>query len=210
MPRDPRVRKPRQKPGTDAYGPEWRERVSSGLRRFNAQRRARGAVMDADLRALVRGEAECRPALRPYLRAGIAEAQAVIEALGGPEALSPQRQALARDLARLSAVAGALTAAFFRTEDPELVPKLTSTIQARRTLLERLGLDWRREEHDLGQYLASRDREPAREPAQAPPGRTIDVVPDPAPAPAADTSASASAEREGHAETVAADEEPAP
>jgi len=174
MPRSPRERKPRQRPGADAYGPEWRERVSAGLRRFNAQRRARGAVLDADLRALYRGEAECRPALRPYLQAGVAEAQGIIEALGGAEALSPQRQALARDLARLSAVVAALTAAFFRSEDADLIPKLTSTIAARRALLELLGLDWKREERDLAAYLAERN-------AQKPAGAPIDTtaVPDP-------------------------------
>ena len=182
-----RERGPRQKPGAPMGSAERSARISAGLLRYNAQRRARGAVVDADLRALTRGEAECRPSLRPYIAAGVAEAQAIVEALGGPEALSPQRQALMRDVARLSAVVGAVTAAFFRSEDPELIPKLTSAIAARRGLLERLGLDERRVEHDLGTYIRQRAS------AQNGAGSTIHGAPDPTPAENAESVADANA-----------------
>lgn len=189
-----------------------RERISRGLKWMNEQRRRAQRVLPRDLAAIEHGM-PVRPDRVEDVRRGQALALAVLEALGGEDHTTPQERILLGDVGRLETLLGLLVRRALHAGDsdvPDLASRVGTLVTARARLLGMLGLSERRVERDLGAYLADREREPAREPAQAPPGRTIDVVPDPAPAPAADTSASASAEREGHAETVAADEEPAP
>lgn len=158
-----------RRPGTVAYGPEWRERNAAGQRRAVERRRSRWAVVPADLRAAERGSGKVSVNARPHVVLAGDEAAAIAESFGGLDTQAPAWRALFRSLPRLSAVETMLATRIYETEDFDLVPKLVAVTQARRGILERLGLDWRREERDLASYLAERS-------AQKPAGASIDAM----------------------------------
>ncbi|MEB2346935.1 MAG: hypothetical protein OZ948_19655 [Deltaproteobacteria bacterium] len=169
---------------------EEREAVSRGLRRWHERRRIaaerrieRLRVAPQDLLAIEAGDVDAvRPELMAAVAAGADEAHALLEAQGGADHAGPARTIAAQDFGRLGAVMRGLLLRWAQTGDPELASRVATLSSARRGLLSLLGLDERRVERDLGQYLADRDREPAQDRA----GGTIDVAPVREPAPADD------------------------
>lgn len=135
------------------HTPETRRRIAHGVRRANERRAQAARLYASDARDLANG-ARVRPELRPFLAAGAEETAAVVEALGGPDALTPQRRLLADDLGRLGALLRALVALFAQDPDPEVASRVATLAGARRQNLAALGLDRaEREVPDLRTYL---------------------------------------------------------
>lgn len=200
--------------------PSWKANVGEGRRRGREERARRARRELRDLAVLAASDTV--PArIAPFLEAAGREGSDLLDALGGPERVSPQRRALIEDAARLGLVMRSLLVAFVQGGgiDGELGSRLATLASARRANLSALGLDRFAEDvHDLTSYLERRTaQKPAgapidAEPAQDRAGEAIDVQPVREPAPVADASAGASAAPERHAETVGAQdrEEPAP
>lgn len=142
------------RPGAKYRSDEWKARVGAGLRRYHERRRAAAKVRPSDLETLSARGSNVRPELLPYVAAGASDAEAVLNALGGPEATTPQRRLLAEDFGRLGAVLRAVTARFFQTGDAELASKASGLVSTRRSLLLAIGLDLpEREVPSLESYL---------------------------------------------------------
>lgn len=149
MPRSPR-------PGPQVRTPEWRQRQSEGLRRWNARRRQMAAVAPSELLELEK-TGTVSPSLRPYAAQAIEEADQLAQALGGVENLSPQRLVLIQDATRVGLVMRAMLARFLQGDgDPELASRIGTLVGARRTSLTALGLDRVSKEPDLAGYIASK------------------------------------------------------
>jgi len=161
------------KPGAPKGSPAWRERISAGLRRYQARQRALARVLPTDLAA-----AERSGSVRPDLRHAVGEAAtelcAWVEALGGENAVSAQRRSLLQSAARLGVAERAITLRLLQTADTELASRLATVATSRRALLAAVGLDEQRHEMSLSEYLAQRTQEQAQErgngspPAQPP------------------------------------------
>jgi hypothetical protein len=169
-----------RRPGAKYGSPEWRARVSAGLRRRYAQDREAKRVRPADLEQLRERNAGTRPELLPFLEAGACECAAVLEALGG--GVTPQRRILAEDLGRLGALLRAVVALFAQTGAPELASRAASLATSRRSILATLGLERCEKTLDLGTYLEQRAAEndveaPAAHEASAESDRGSDAPP---------------------------------
>lgn len=152
---------------------DTRARISRGLKRFYARKRAVSLVTPRDLRLTDKGLVA--PSLRPALLAAEAECADVLEALGGADHVSPQRRVIVEDLARVGVALRGTLAAYVRTSDPELASKIGSLASVRRALLTALGLERREREIDLKAYVAQRAAENC-------PGATNGNEPDTSPA----------------------------
>jgi hypothetical protein len=148
-----------------------RERISRGVSRWHARRRAALRVVPSDLVRLWRGDVS--PAIAPFLAEAHAEAQALHAALGGRENMTAQRAVILDDVVRVGVILRAELARYLQTQDPDAAGRVGTLATVRRSSLAAVGLDERRVEHDLGTYLASAPS------AQDGAGATIDAVPGP-------------------------------
>jgi hypothetical protein len=131
---------------------EWRDRVREGKRRRDVETAARARVAPRDLRRLERN-GTVAGSLRPLVPLAREEAYQLTEALGGPDAVSPQRRVLIDDLTAVGIVLRATLALFLQNGDPELASKVGTLAGARRASLQALGLDRVAKEIDLRDYL---------------------------------------------------------
>ena len=131
-------------------------RITRGLHRFHERRRAAQRVVPADLRALETPGAPIRAELRPYAQAAALEVEAIIAAKGGPDQVTAIEQLLAEDAGRLGLPLRGLVLAYGQTGDPELASRIATVANARRAIFGLLGLEERRTEVDLHEYLAQR------------------------------------------------------
>ena len=136
---------------------ETKQKISHGLKRYYARRRAVTAVAPRDLARFGRGLVTAR--LRPFLQAAEAECADVLESLGGADHVSAQKRVIAEDLARVGVVLRGTLAQYLRTEDPELASKVGSLASVRRGLVTVLGLERVSKELDLRAYLQQRSAE---------------------------------------------------
>lgn len=155
------------------HSADTRARISRGLKRHFARKRAVSLVTPHDLRLSDKGIVA--PSLRPALLAAEAECADVLEALGGADHVSPQRRVIVEDLARVGVALRGTLAAYVRTEDPELASKVGSLASVRRALLTAIGLERVTRELDLTEYLKQtaqnrRDGENGDEPDPSPTG----------------------------------------
>lgn len=147
------------RPGAPIGSPEWRRRVSEGVRRSRDRRRQAARVRPQDL-ARLRESGTVPERISGFLESAEVEAEALLEALGGPDAVSPQRRALVEDAARVGLVLRAELARYVQTADPDAASRVGSLASARRASLVALGLDRaERTVPDLRTYLAERARE---------------------------------------------------
>lgn len=160
------------KPGSK-HTPEALEKLTIANRRNAERRRLRAARLPRHLRDLQRQRANVHPDVAPVAEASRREHDELLEALGGPELLSPQRRAILEDLVGLGLVLRSELLRYALERDPEIVPRITSCASARRQSLTTLGLDRiARKVDDLEIYLAGRS------PQNGAP-TTLDVTPDP-------------------------------
>jgi len=165
--------------GSRTRTPQERERISRGLRRYFALRRQREKVLPSDLIALQRG-ATLRPVAAACLSAALVEAEALVEALGGPEEVTPQRRLLIDDLARAGALLRASCARALETEsDTDAASRVSALIGARARILGMLGLERVRRELDLDGYLARRSPAERANGSEAPAADRGDVALEP-------------------------------
>ncbi len=148
--------------------PEHRARIARGLQRFHERRRAATRISPSDLRTLAQPGSPVRAELRPLLRAAELELEHLVAAVGGDQA-SAQRVLLAQDCARLGLLVRALMRRFGQGADPDVAAKVGTLISARRASLVALGLDERRVELDLHEYL-SQQRQDAQDRSGGPTG----------------------------------------
>ena len=125
----------------------------------------RERVLPSDRRAFERPGALVRPELRPLTQAAAAELSALLEALGGPERVSPQRRALIDDTARLGLVLRVSLLRVVQAGDGDAASRVNAAASARRANLQALGLDDRRGELDFDfQLRPSRATAPEEDP----------------------------------------------
>lgn len=148
-----------RRPGATYRSEEWKRRVSAGLQRYHQRRRHRERVLPVHLRMLEQGDPP--EALSPLLAAAEAEHGRLLGAVGGPEA-SSQRNMVVADVVSLRLMARALMIRFWQTGDPDLASRAGTLFAAARSGLALLGLDERREEIDLRQYVEAKTREAAQ------------------------------------------------
>jgi hypothetical protein len=100
----------------------------------------------------------------PIVDAAGIEAGELIEALGGPDLVSPQRKVIIEDVVRIGVALKALLALFVQAEvpDPEIASKLGTLAASRRAGLQACGLERHEREVSLRDYLASRQPDAAR------------------------------------------------
>ena len=170
---------PMGRPGAEYGSPEWRERVSAGLRRYHERRRKVAQVAPRDLARLAR-DGELAPSLRPLLPIAAEEAYELTEALGGLASVSPQRRAIIEDIVAVGIVLRATLARFLQTRDHELGSKVGTLASARRASLQALGLERVAKELDLSTYLAQKAAESAAEVHQTASNEENGGDPDPA------------------------------
>jgi hypothetical protein len=167
-----------RKPGAKYRSPEWRGRISSGLRVMHERRRQAATVLPSDLVRWTR-RGSVRKELAGLLEVHAGEMADIGNALGGLGTLSPQRQALLRDWCRLgvavSLVAGRMLSKPDTAEAGELASRLATLATARARILSLVGLDERREELDLPAYIAQRAAAAADGNQSAPTGAQEDV-----------------------------------
>jgi hypothetical protein len=144
------------RPGAEYQSPEWRRRVSEGLKHHYARKRKFAAVRPRDLARLERS-GTVAPALRPLLSIAAEEAYELTEALGGSDALSPQRRVVIEDLAAMGITLRATLALFLQSCDTELVSKISALASARRASLQALGLDRISQEIDLAAHIEAHE-----------------------------------------------------
>jgi hypothetical protein len=124
-----------------------------------ARTRAAATILPSDLKALRSRSGPFKPALVALAAQAAEQREQLLEALGGRDRVSPQRQALVEDAAALGLLARALLLRFAQTEDAELASRVATLLSARRASLQAVGLEEHREELTLAEYLAQRDRE---------------------------------------------------
>jgi hypothetical protein len=132
--------------------------VSAGLRRYHDHRRKVAKVAPRDLRRLEQSGTVAL-ALKPLLPLAAEEAYELTEALGGLNAVSPQRRVLIEDLVAIGLALRATLALFLQSSDPELASKVGTLAAARRASLQALGLERVAKELDLNAHLAKYERE---------------------------------------------------
>jgi hypothetical protein len=119
--------------------PHVRERIRRGLVRAHERRRAALRVVPSDLARLQAGDVA--PSLAGFLADAQAEAESLMDALGGADRVSPQRSIVVADLVRAGLVLRAQLAMFLRTQDPDAGSRVGSLLAARRASLVAVGLD---------------------------------------------------------------------
>ena len=135
--------------------PEWRERVSRGVKRGQQRRRERLRARPRDLDRL-RSEGLVSPALRPIVSIAEVEAAEIFEGLGGTDRVTPQKRIIIEDLCGVGIALRATLALFLQSNDPELASRIATLAGARRASLVALGLERLEKEIDLKTYLAQR------------------------------------------------------
>jgi len=171
---------PRRRGGARKGSPEWLERVRAGTLRGLARRRERLRLRARDLALLRTGQLPVAPAMLPHLEAAEAELYGFLEALGGPDVVSPQRRTICEDVARLGVALRSELQRYAETRDPECASRLSGLVTARRSGLQAAGLERvARDVPDLATYL--RDRAAAQERAGRDNGAGSDAQ-DPPPA----------------------------
>jgi hypothetical protein len=93
----------KRKPGAVKGSPEWRARTGAGVRRANERRREAARVRPRDLQRL-RRSGSVAPALRPLLDIAETEAVELMDSLGGPDRVTPQRRILVEDVTAVGMV----------------------------------------------------------------------------------------------------------
>ena len=151
------------------HTPEALEKLTRANRRNAERRRLRAARLPHHLRALQRQNANVHPDVAPIAEASRQEHDELLEALGGPDRVSPQRRAILEDLVGVGLVLRSELMRYALTRDPEAQARITSCANTRRQSLSALGLD--RVATDvprLDEYVA----------AQGGAGATFDVQPE--------------------------------
>lgn len=173
----------RRKPGARHGSAEWRQRVSEGLLRFNAVRRERARVMPAEV-LRVRETGTLADSLRALGLAEAAEVEAadLTDALGGGESLSAQRRLVIEDLVRVGLVMRGELARYLQSGDSDAGARVGTLAGQRRASLALLGLDARRDEVSLDEYLRQRGR-PSGSDAESQRAEVVEAEPVAAPAP---------------------------
>jgi hypothetical protein len=98
-----------------------------------------------------------RDELLPLLGTAEVEGVELLDALGGPDRVSPQRRALIEDTARLGLVLRASLVRFIQAGDGDAASRVNAAASARRANLVALGLDRvAREVPTLDRYLSAR------------------------------------------------------
>ena len=97
--------------------------------------------------------------LRPYLAMAEAEAEALLDALGGPDNVSPQTRAIVDDVARVGLLLRALLARFAQSggegeRDADLASKVGTLVSVRRSSLAAVGLARVARDVSLASYVA--------------------------------------------------------
>jgi hypothetical protein len=156
--------------------PDARARISHGLKRYHDRQRKVAEVSPRDLRRLEKSGTVAE-ALRPLLPIAAEEAYELTEALGGPEAVSPQRRMIIEDLAAMGITLRATLALFLQSSDSELVSKISALASARRASLQALGLERISKELDLTTYLAQKAAENRADGADGANGDNPDAQP---------------------------------
>jgi hypothetical protein len=144
---------------------EIRARISRGVNRANEVRRIRHRVEPRDLTRLQQS-GTVPERIAPFLEGAAVEAAELIQALGGPDAVSPQRRALIEDCARIGLVLRATLARYVQGDgaDAELGSKVGTLAAARRANLQALGLDRvAKDVPSLRSYVASKSASNAQE-----------------------------------------------
>lgn len=150
-----RVRRP--EPGAPYGSDEWKARGVRGRAWAREQRRRRSQIAPAELEAL-RKSGTVSESIRALGLVDAAQAEAVdlLDALGGEEHVSPQRRVLIDDVARIGLVMRAELARYVQKGDADAAGRVGTLAGQRRSSLAALGLDVRRVERDLDEYLARR------------------------------------------------------
>ena len=136
--------------------PEWRERVSRGVKRGQHRRRERLRARPRDLDRL-RSEGLVTESLRPLVAVAEEEAVEIFEALGGADRVTPQKRIIIEDLCAVGIALRGTLALFLQSNDPELASRIATLAGARRASLVALGLERLEKEIDLKTYLVQRN-----------------------------------------------------
>ena len=115
---------------------EHRRRISQGLDRYWSRERKLRCVQPRHLRDLRAGS--IAPSVAPFVPLAIDEAQAMIQALGGPEGLTPMRRALIDDLVSAGIVLRAELARYMQSRDQASASRVSALTNARRQSLAEL------------------------------------------------------------------------
>jgi hypothetical protein len=148
------------------------------VRRANERRRHVAKIVPKDLVA-IRNSGQVPPHLRDLIEGAHVEVADLIDALGGPDAVSPQRRALVHDACRVGLILRAELLRYIQTGEGDSAARVGTLTGQRRATLQALGLDRVSREVDLNSYLREHAAEKARRRANGEPDN-------PTPAPAHD------------------------
>ncbi len=138
------------------HTPEVRERISRGLRRYHELRRCRARPAHVDRWAR---EGAVAPELRPILEARAHQAEAMVQDLGGPDAVTALQRGVLDTWLQAQVTADVAFARFVRGEATEVPERLMTALNAARSALVSLGLERRaREVQSLEDYLRASRR----------------------------------------------------
>ena len=144
--------------------PKTRDRISRGLARYRRRQKILATVGPRDLTRLEQS-GTVTPALRPLLKIAGEESADLIDALGGPDQVTPQQRALVEDLAAAGIVLRATLMQYVQGAEGSHAQRIGTLVSVRRASLMALGLDRvANEVQDLSAYMASKDAQNARKP----------------------------------------------
>jgi len=152
-----------KRPGLKRGSDEWRERVRVASIRGQALKAERRKVRPGDLHTL-RMSGTVRAELLPFIGLAERETAELVGALGGIDAVSPQRRILIEDLARMGLCLRGELARYMQTADGEAAGRVATIGRARAATLAQLGLDrFERDVPDLRTYTAQRAADTAKD-----------------------------------------------
>lgn len=150
------------------HTPETRAKISRGLARYHVVRRKKASlqrereqelarIRPRDLQRLRRSGTVNAP-LMPLLEIAEAEAGELTAALGGPDAVTPQRRMLIEDATAVGIVLRAELGFYMQNPNSDSAQRVGSLTNTRRQSLATLGLDrMAREVPSLAEYLRQRE-----------------------------------------------------
>ena len=143
--------------------PEWKARITEGLRRHHADRRGREHLRPSQIDLWIR-RGRIAPQLRPIVTVRASQAQQMAEDLGGD--LTAMQQAAIEGWLQVQVAADAFFLAFAETGDVgcRAAERLSSVVSAARSMLVALGLERRAKDViDIQGYMEAKgngDRAP--------------------------------------------------